>query len=207
MYWKKHIFFLGCFVLTATLCTKAGAQEKERVMMQYEIENGDTLYVIRGNPVLVFPLPKENSKDWKEYRRLVYNFKKAYPYALAAKERMDKMDAELVQIKATKEREKLIDQYEKELFRDFEKPIRNLTFSQGKLLLKLIDREVGQTSYYVIKDLKGGFKAFFWQGIAKLFGADLKKPYDKYGEDREVEKLVKMYQNGTFYGLCLRLGV
>jgi len=195
---------LGCLVLTAALCTKAGAQG---YVVQYEIENGDTLYVIRTNPITIYPLPKPNTKEWKEYRKLVYNFKKAYPFALAAKERMDTIDATLSKVKKSKERDKLVAQYEKELFRDFEKPIRNLTFSQGKLLLKLVDREVGQTSYYVIKDLKGSFKAFFWQGIARFFGADLKKPYDKYGEDREVEKLVKMYQEGTFSVLCAQLGV
>ena len=176
--------------------------------MQYFIEdNGDTLYFIQMDPVYVFPVPAQGTKDWKEYRRLVYNFKKVYPYAIAAKNRMDEMEAELAAIPKSKDRDKLVSQYEKEIFKEFEKPIRKLSFSQGKLLLKLIDREVGQTSYYVIKDLKGGFKAFFWQGIAKFFGADLKKPYDKYGEDRNVEKLVKMYQEGSFEMLCWQLGL
>ena len=73
-----------------------------------------------------------------------------------------------------------------------------MTISQGKLLLKLIDREIGQSSYQLIKEYKGGFNAVFWQGIARLFGSDLRKPYDKFGEDRITEDLVQMYNNGTF---------
>ena len=87
------------------------------------------------------------------------------------------------------------------MFREFEKPLRGLTFSQGRLLLKLLDRELGQTSFYVIKNYRGGAAAGFWQGIAKLFGSDLKKPYDKFGEDNIVEELVLMYQDGVFDSL------
>lgn len=171
------------------------------------IENGDTLYQLSLPPVFIFPTPttKASAKNWKEYRRLVYNFQKVYPYALLAKQKTDMMEAELAQLPSKKERDAVIDRYEKELFAEFEKPLRKLTFSQGKLLLKLIDREVGQTSYYVIKELKGGVTAFFWQGIAKFFGANLKKPYDKYGEDRDVEQLVKLYQDGSFDWLYFQL--
>ena len=97
-----------------------------------------------------------------------------------------------------KAREKFIKDFEKQLFAEFEKPLRKMTISQGKLLLKLVDREIGQSSFQLIKEYKGGFNAVFWQGIAKLFGSDLKKPYDRYGEDKITEELVQMYNNGTF---------
>ena len=169
------------------------------------VENGDTLYQLVLPPAFVFAVSKANAKDWREYRRLVYNFRKVYPYALLAKQKTEMMEAELAQLSSKKDRDALIARYEKELFAEFEKPLRKLTFSQGKLLLKLIDREVGQTSYYLIKDMKGGLTAFFWQGIAKFFGANLKKPYDKYGEDRDFEKLVKLYQEGSFDWLYFQL--
>jgi hypothetical protein len=194
--------------LLAAMAGWSGRVAAQQVYTQPPIvENGDTLYQLSLPPVYVFAFPKvkEGSKDWKEYRRLVYNFRKVYPYALMAKRKTDEMDEALLRISSTKEREVMIKKYEKELFSEFEQPIRKLTFSQGKLLLKLVDREVGQTSYYVIKDLKGGFTAFFWQGIARFFGANLKKPYDKYGEDRKVEELVKMYQDGSFDWLYLQL--
>jgi hypothetical protein len=76
-----------------------------------------------------------------------------------------------------------------------------MSISQGKLLLKLIDREIGQSSHSIIRSYRGGMAAGFWQGIAKLFGSDLKKPYDKFGEDRQVEELVIMYHRGTFDNL------
>ena len=73
-----------------------------------------------------------------------------------------------------------------------------MTVTQGRLLLKLLDRELGRTSYYVIKNYRGSAAAGFWQGVAKIFGSDLRQPYDKYGEDRLVEELVLLYQQGQF---------
>ena len=123
----------------------------------------------------------------------------AYPYALMAKEKVLVADSVLASRKFTsKGREKFIKDFEKQLFAEFEKPLRKMTISQGKLLLKLIDREIGQSSYQLIKEYKGGFNAVFWQGVARLFGSDLRKPYDKFGEDRITEDLVQMYNNGTF---------
>ncbi len=76
-----------------------------------------------------------------------------------------------------------------------------MTITQGGLLLKLIDREIGQSSYQIIREYRGGFNAIFWQGVAKIFGSDLKRPYDKFGEDKITEDLIIMYQNGTFEDL------
>ncbi|MDR3351050.1 MAG: DUF4294 domain-containing protein [Prevotellaceae bacterium] len=201
----KHYIIVGLFLLMMGSSGKAIAQKV--YTLPPIIENEDTLYQLSLPPVYVFAFPKwkNNAKEWKEYRKLVYNFRKVYPYALMAKQQTDAMERELAALSSKKEREELIKKYERNLFAEFERPIRKLTFSQGKLLLKLVDREVGQTSYYVIKDLKGGFTAFFWQGIARLFGANLKKPYDKYGEDRKVEELVKLYQEGAFDGLYFQL--
>ena len=86
---------------------------------------------------------------------------------------------------------------EKKLFDEFDAPLRKLTFSQGKMLIKLIDRETGHTSYSVLKEFKGGVSAFFWQNIARVFGHNLKSQYDK-NEEQMLEKLVLMCENGTF---------
>ena len=72
---------------------------------------------------------------------------------------------------------------------------------QGKLLLKLIDRELGRTSFYIIREYRGKLSAGFWQTVARIFGNDLKKPYDKFGEDRQVEDLVLIYNSGAFDAL------
>ena len=73
-----------------------------------------------------------------------------------------------------------------------------MTINQGKMLIKLIDREVGLSGFYLIRNYRGGVAAGFWQGVAKLFGSDLKKQYDKFGEDKQLEELVQMYHAGTF---------
>lgn len=138
-------------------------------------------------------------REWREFYRLVYNFRKTYPYALMAKNKIQEADSVLNSKRfSAKEREKYIKNFESKLFTEFEKPLRKMTISQGKLLLKLIDREVGQTSYSLIKGYKSNAAAGFWQGIARLFGSDLKKPYDRFGDDKLTEELVQMYQRGSF---------
>ena len=87
---------------------------------------------------------------------------------------------------------------QKELFSVFEKPLKNLTISQGALLMKLIDRETGLAPYYIIKDYKNGAAAGFWQGIGKIFKYDMKKGYDPKGEDANIEELVQIWQEGDY---------
>ena len=179
----------------------AQTPEKKGYALGYIIEDRDTVYVDKIQPLYVFgrPRARRESKQWREYYRLIYNFKKTYPYALKAKQISQEADSVLATAGFNRrEKEKYLKEYEKRLIKEFDKPLRNLTITQGKLLLKLIDREIGQTSYYVIRNYRGSAAAGFWQGIAKLFGSDLKKPYDKYGDDRQVEELVQMYHQGIF---------
>lgn len=197
-----HIFlFYTILSLWGQEC-RLFAQERKGKLIGYVIqENGDTLFVDKVAPLYVFNRPDnwKKSKQWRDYYKTVYNFKKTYPYALLAKEITRDADSTLAHSNFTKkEREKYLRAYEKKLFREFEKPLKGMTISQGKLLLKLLDRELGQTSFYVIKNYRGGAAAGFWQGVAKLFGSDLKKPYDKFGEDKVVEELVQMYHDGVF---------
>lgn len=190
---------LGLFMLTDT--TLSAQEQKRGFEVGYKVEQGDTIYQIRIRDTYLFNWPdnKRKGREWREFSRLVYNFRMTYPYALIAKEKLVLADSVLASRKFTnKARDKFIKDFEKQLFAEFEKPLRKMTISQGKLLLKLIDREIGQNSFQLIKEYKGGFNAFFWQGIAKLFGSDLKKPYDMYGEDKVTEELVQMYNNGTF---------
>ncbi len=181
---------------------KLYAQQPDAITIGYKIEsNGDTLFVDRIKSLYVFNRPEnwKKSKEWRKYSRTVYNFKKTYPYALKAKVIIKEADSTLANSNFNhRQREKYLREYEKRLFKEFEKPLRGLTFSQGRLLLKLLDRELGQTSFYIIKNYRGGAAAGFWQGIAKLFGSDLKKPYDRFGEDKVVEELVQLYHQGSF---------
>ncbi len=167
----------------------------------YKVEGRDTIYYLNLSEVYLFSWDnkRKKEKEWREFYRLVYNFRKTYPYALIAKEKINEADSILASGNFNKrEREKFIQQFELKLFNEFEKPLRKMTFSQGKLLLKLIDREIGQSSYFIIKNYRGGAAAGFWQGIAKIFGSDMKKPYDRFGDDKLTEELVQMYKKGTF---------
>lgn len=178
--------------------------QKPGYAIGYEIVDGDTLYVDKLGPAYIYNRPDKvkNTKEWRKFYRTVYNFGKVYPYALKAKEIMQDADSTIANSNFTKkEREQYIKEYEKRLFKEFEKPLRGLTITQGKLLLKLMDREMGISSFYVIKNYKGGAAAGFWQGVAKLFGSDLKKQYDRFGEDKIVEELREMYHNGRFWFL------
>lgn len=175
--------------------------QESGIAVGFEMRGRDTVFLMNMKAIYVFPKLKNrrNTKEWREYYRLVYNFRKTYPYALLAKEKINEADSVLASRHFTgKAREKYIKSFETKLFKEFEKPLVNMSFSQGKLLLKLVDREVGQSSFYLIKNYKGGLTATLWQGVARIFGSDLKKPYDKYGEDKNTEELVIMYQNGSF---------
>ncbi|MDR0725278.1 MAG: DUF4294 domain-containing protein [Prevotellaceae bacterium] len=156
----------------------------------------DTLFTETLPPAYI--VHWKNKKDYRKFRRMVYNLKKVYPYSQIAKNKMLDLDAKYKLAGSNKEKKRIVKQLEKELFSEFEAPLRKLTISQGRMLIKLIDRETGQTSYSVLKEFKGGVKAFFWQGVARLFGNNLKTQYDKYGEDKILEELVLMCENGTF---------
>lgn len=174
----------------------------EWTVMRYQVINGDTVFVAELPPIFKFDQIKRTrrqSKDWRRYRRLVYNFKVVYPYALQGREIIREADSVLATNDfSEREREQYLNEYQKRLFKKFEKPLRNMTISQGRLLMKLVDREMGRPSFYIIREYRGRLSAGFWQTIARIFGNDLKKPYDKFGEDRPVEDLVMLYQAGGF---------
>lgn len=175
------------------------ATEKDSAsLMQYEVdENGDTIYLDEIEPV--YKVAVRKGREWRRYYRLVHNFAKAYPYALLAEEKLSEADSTITTDGLRRgKRNRYINILQKELFETFEKPLRNLTVSQGKLLLRLIDRQTGITPYEIINEYKGRAAAGFWQGIARIFGSDMKLPYDPEGVDRQTEELVVLYQKGEF---------
>lgn len=171
--------------------------------LAFSVENGDTTYYDTIDPVWVFAKgAKSKKKDWRKYYRLVYNFARVYPYAIAAG-RLDQVADSTIQAQKMNKRHK--DKYvaglQKDLFSDFGGALRGMTISQGALLLKLIDRESGKTSYTIIKEYKSGIAAGFWNGIAKMFDNSLKSGYDPEGADKDTEELVKKWNDGTFPAL------
>jgi hypothetical protein len=155
------------------------------------VQGSDTIPLIELPEVRVY-----NRRDFdylylkRKYRRLIRNVKKAYPYSKIAGKELKELDDQLASIENEKEQKEYIQKTEKEIMGQFEKEVKKLTVTQGIILVKLIDRETGRTSYQVIKELKGSITAFFWQGIARIFGNNLKAKYDPEGDDRVIEDIV-----------------
>ena len=161
------------------------------------IIDGDTLLLSSIDEVYIFPLRKFKSKrDLRRYRRLIRNVKKAYPYAKLAKAKLDEIEANFVKLKTEKARKDYIKQVEKEIKYEYEDELKKLTITQGRILIKLIDRETGETSYELVKQLRGSFSAFFWQALARLFGSNLKTEFDAQGEDKLINEIVILIENG-----------
>jgi hypothetical protein len=132
---------------------------------------------------------------WK-YERLVYNVKKVYPYALIVRDKFKDVNATLEKLPGDKERRKYIREVEKQVFHDYEDDMRDMTITQGRILIRLIDRETNITSFELIKEYKGKIAASFWQGIARLFGTNLKDAYDPYGDDFLIENIISEIDSG-----------
>ena len=176
------------------------ATKPQGEILEFIVEDGDTIFVDELAAAKIWQrFPRQKGREWRKYYRLVHNFSKAYPYALVAKKLVIQADSTIAadNLKGAK-KEKYVNDVQKELFDVFEGQMRKLTVSQGALIMKLIDREVGKSSYNIIKGYKSGIAAGFWQGIAKMFGSDLKKPYDPEGEDKQTEELVKIWEAGDF---------
>lgn len=179
------------------------AQKTERVpsprgFLPYEIVDGDTVLFDVLKPSQIYA-GRKKGKEWRKYYRLVWNFSRTYPYALVARKLVAETDSTFEENDfGRRQKEKYVNRIQKELFEAFEEPMRSMTISQGQLLMKLIDREVGKSSFSIIKEYKSGIAAGFWQGIAKIFGTDLKKHYEPDGEDKDVEDLVMKWDKGEF---------
>jgi hypothetical protein len=163
-----------------------------------KIVDGDTVIIGDINPVFVYnKLEFKNDREVAKYQRLIRNVKRVYPYAILAKNKLDEVNEHMAKLKTERERKAYIDQVEKEIRDEFEEDLKSMTITQGKILIKLIDRETGNTSYALVKELKGSFSAFFWQSLARLFGSNLKVKYEPLGEDSVVEDIVVKIQKGV----------
>ena len=197
---KKWMIIL---LLFAGLVQAAAQQKKanpQGVPMYYIVEDGDTLFVDSIDPVWVMPRGRKMKKDdWRKQYKLIYNFNKVYPFALAGSKMMAQVDS-VIAADATKRSQR--NAYTRdvmfELFDIFGKDIKNMTISQGVLLMRLVDRECGIPPYEIIKEYRSSFSARFWQMIARLFGQNLKRRYDPTGDDAKTEELVKKWNSGEW---------
>lgn len=175
------------------LIPEARAQKGRGFLRQeWEVEQGDSIALVHVMPVYVFSRPV----DLRRYRRLVDAVKKVYPIAQIAKAKMADMEEELLRLPTKKEQKAYIKKVYHEIKDEYTPVLKHMTRTQGRVLLKLIDRETEYTAYEVLKEFRGGFVAGFWQGISRIFGQNLKSEYDKQGEDRMIEQIVIYYEAG-----------
>lgn len=197
-------FFILATVLFGVSCTTSSAQEwQERIFMQYYVEpQGDTVFVDELRPAIVFPKIKKNTPDARKYYKLVYNFNKVYPYTDVAKKLIHEADSTIAAGRLNRIRkDKYITSIQNQLLADFTGVVKKMTVSQGELLIRLVDREAGKTPYDIVKGYKSKAAAGFWQGVAKMFGENLKTPYDPKGADRMTEYLIEKWNDGQFDAL------
>lgn len=187
-----------------TLCLLAQGQDwQKRIFMQYYVEApGDTVYVDELPAAHVFPRIKKNTPDARKYYKLVYNFNKVYPYTDVARKLIARADSTIEAGHYGKlKKDKYVNSVQNQILKDFTDVALNMTVTQGELLIRLVDREIGKTTYDIIKGYKNGAAAGFWQGVAKMFGENLKNHYDPKGKDIMTEYLIEKWEKGEFDAL------
>ena len=189
---KSRVVIL--LLLIAFVVPSALAQRRSRGFWHQEwtVDKGDTIPLVH-----ILPIRKYARKpDMRRYQRLIRQVKKCYPLAKQARIEMEKMERQLLAVKDKKEQEKLAKELQKQLIKQYTPVILKMTISEGKVLLKLIDRETEYTAFQIIKDFRGGFVAGFWQMFAKMFGNNLKLEYEPETKDRVLEQIVTYYEMG-----------
>jgi len=161
--------------------------------------DGDTVPMVDLQTVqVVTNFDFHSPRHYEQWTRTKFNVKKVYPYAIIAAAKLKEYDRALAAMDNEKQKKAFMKVCEKDLRSEFEDELKGLTVSQGKILMKLIDREAGKTTYEVVRQLRGSFQATMWQAIATIFGHNMKAEYDANVEDLMIERAVKLVESGQF---------
>lgn len=198
----KKLLFLLLLVVASSAISQAqtnGSQGvTDGIVTRAVIIEGDTVPLFWIPTVKIFgPIIFKSKVQMIEFSRLVKHIKKVYPYAKLIAHKVNAYNTYLNTIKSDNKRDKEVKRLEKEVRSQFEGELTKLTYTQGKILLKLIYRETSSTTYNLIKDFRGNLTAFFWQSLGSFFGYNLKVTYNPDGLDRDIETIVVMIENGT----------
>ena len=203
---KKAMSNLSSILILGFLILSLGVQA-QRPKKAFVDKDGIPVFKMDDVTITSTRVSKKRAREFqqrmKKFNKLRYNVLKVWPYAQAASENLMEINADLAKL-PEEERRSYLKTRENNLFGKYESNIRDLSFSQGKVLIKLIDRQTGDTTYRLIQDLKNGTSAFFWQAIGRLFGYNLKSEYDPKGDDFEIEVIVQSIEKGvniTYYDI------
>jgi hypothetical protein len=193
---KKGLFIL--FLLPLSLLINAQEKDSSKLVMGI-VEGNDTIIQVRVKEIWIYPERKFSSKRQERYySRYVAKVKKVYPLALEAKILLAKYEPQYYALDNQHDRRKLMKNLEKELLAEHKEELKKWSISDGKILLKLIDRETDRTAYSLIQDFRGDVSAVFWQGIARIFKNNLKDEYDPDNEDKLLEEIVRKIESGYY---------
>lgn len=187
-------------VLILVLCfvfgeTKAQESDTSKVKMGFIIE-GDSIVYKTIDDIIVLPSRKfKNKRQQRRYTRYIRKIKKVYPLAVKAQKLLVKYEPQYNAMEEKRDKRRLMKQLEKELLAEHMDKLKKWSISDGRMLLKLINRETERIPYNLIKDFRGGVSALFWQGIARIFSNNLKAEYDPE-EDWMLEEIVILIEKG-----------
>lgn len=189
---------IGIIIIATAFAAETKAQAGLFVSYQVQVErNGDTLYIAPMLPPVYCypPMRFKNKRAEKFYWKTVRNVKKCLPYARIVSKVLNKANEDMEDMDEA-QKELYLKSLEKEVKRKYEPIVRKMTYSQGKILIKLIDRETNITSFELIRLYRGDLAAYFWQGVAKLFNANLKEEYDGKDKDKIIERIITLVEAG-----------
>ena len=189
------LLLLGMFMSSSLAFAQTQYGIYDTIIHEAVVYNGDTIEAKTLENIYFYSrLTEAQMSSQAKYNRLRNAVYVTYPYARRAGIIMNDINARLESIPGKEDRKKYIHSREKELKKEFTTPLTNLSIYQGKVLMKLINRETGNNCYEIIKEYKGGFNARFYQTVAFFFNSNLKQPYNAATEDAIIEKLVKEVQ-------------
>lgn len=191
---KQYILFLIIFLIA--FVNKANGQETDSSLPDFITNNNDSIETMVFKDVYIYPKQTfRNTKEEEKYYKLIRDVKKTLPYAKLIYNTLIET-YEYIEPLPEKEQEEHLKRMEKELFDEYKPILKKMSLSQGKLLIRLVDRECNQTSYELIKTFLGSFRAGFWNLFASIFGASLKTEWDPEGKDAAAERIVQMVEMG-----------
>ncbi|MDR2691285.1 MAG: DUF4294 domain-containing protein [Dysgonamonadaceae bacterium] len=193
---KQHlsvILFIFC-----VSCTNTAAQHIFKSSIPaYAADEGDSVKTMVMNDIYVYPpqMYRRFSTDAK-YRKMVLDVKKTLPYAKMIYATLIETYEYIMTMPTEEERKKHLSRMENDLVKEYRPVLKKMTLSQGKLLIRLVDRECNQTSFDLVKAFLGPFRAGFWNIFAGMFGASLKSKWDPEGKDAATEQIIEMIEMG-----------
>lgn len=211
---KRFSIILFALATTLIFATSARAQQAvdrvevpsslQKVFAGYyhfiEKETGDTLMMLVFNNITIYPRERfRNKKEEEFYWKTVRDVKRTLPYAKLISATLLETYEYIDTYKSQKEKQAYLTQFEKEIFRQYKPVMKKMTKGQGKMLIKLINRETNQNSYSIVKAFLGTFRAGFWQTFGRFFGVSLKQGYhpNKNKDDAMIERICVRVEQGT----------